>query len=128
MKIDDAAARLEALADAVGSIAVLASSIAIALGAWTGIDVLVALAIAAFIVPRAIQLLRQSADILLESAPAGLDPLEIVAASTQVPGVVAAQPPARAADRRDQDRSVVRDGDGLGLERLHDRERHGRAR
>jgi cobalt-zinc-cadmium efflux system protein len=83
------AARLEASADAVGSVAVLGSSIAIALGAWSGIDVLVALAIAAFIVPRAFQLLRQSADILLESAPAGLDPGEIVAAGNDVPGVIA---------------------------------------
>ena len=83
------AARLEASADAVGSVAVLGSSIAIALGAWSGIDVLVALAIAAFIVPRAVQLLRQSADILLESAPAGLDPGEIVAASNDVPGIIA---------------------------------------
>ncbi len=83
------AARLEAVADSLGSVAVLASSIAIALGAWSGIDVLVALAIAAFIVPRALQLLRQSADILLESAPEGLDPFEIVAAGREVPGVVA---------------------------------------
>jgi cobalt-zinc-cadmium efflux system protein len=83
------AARLEAFADALGSIAVLASSIAIAFGAWSGIDVLVALAIAAFIIPRAIQLLRQAADILLESAPVGLDPVEIVTASSEVPGVVA---------------------------------------
>jgi cobalt-zinc-cadmium efflux system protein len=83
------AASLEAAADALGSVAVLASSAAIALGAWSGIDVLVALAIAVLVVPRAVHILRQAGDILLESAPEGIDPREIVAASHEVQGVVA---------------------------------------
>ncbi|MCC7362819.1 MAG: cation transporter [Dehalococcoidia bacterium] len=83
------AARLEAGADALSSVAVVASAAAIALGAWDGLDVVVALAIAAFVVPRSLLLLRHAADILLESAPPGLDPAEIMAAGSTVDGVVA---------------------------------------
>lgn len=83
------AATLEASADALTSVAVIASAGFIAFGGWAGADTVAGLLIVAFIVPRAILLLRQAADILLESAPAGLDPAEIVAASRSVTGVVA---------------------------------------
>jgi cobalt-zinc-cadmium efflux system protein len=83
------AARLEAAADAVSSVAVLASAAFIALGGWRGTDVVVALGIAAFIVPRAFALLRQAASILLESAPPGLDPRQVMEASSTVEGVIA---------------------------------------
>ncbi len=82
------AAMFEAVADALGSIGVIASAVAIALGAWSGVDAIVALAIAAFIVPRAVHLLRQAAEILLESAPAGLDPVALASAAREVRGVV----------------------------------------
>ncbi|MGE5596378.1 MAG: cation diffusion facilitator family transporter [Hyphomicrobiales bacterium] len=83
------AAFVEAVADALSSVGVVVSAIAIALGAWSGLDTIVGLAIAAFILPRAWALLRQSSDILLEAAPAGLDPAEIIAAGSAVPGVLA---------------------------------------
>ena len=83
------AASLEATADALGSVAVILSTAAIALGVWAAVDTLVALAIAALIVPRAIHLLRQAANILLESVPEGLDPAEIITASNDVEGVIA---------------------------------------
>ena len=83
------AARLEAGADALGSVAVIISTAFIALGGWQGVDVLVALAIAIFIIPRAWNLLRQAGEILLESAPAGLDPAAIIAATSEVEGVIA---------------------------------------
>lgn len=82
-------ATLEAMADALGSVAVIVSSTAIALGAWRGIDALVALVIAGLIVPRAFSLLRQAGSILMESAPRGLEPDVIAAAATEVRGVVA---------------------------------------
>ena len=82
-------ATLEAMADALGSVAVIVSSTAIALGAWHGIDALVALAIAALIIPRAVALLRQAGSILMESAPRGLEPDAIAAAATEIRGVVA---------------------------------------
>lgn len=83
------AALLEAAADAAGSVAVLASTAFIALGGWKGADALVGLAIAGLILPRGVHLLRQAADILLESVPPGLEPAEIVEAAHAVPGVVA---------------------------------------
>lgn len=83
------AASLEATADAAGSVAVIFSTIAIAMGAWAGLDIVVALAIAALIVPRAVHLFRQATDILLESVPEGLDPAEIVAEGNKVDGVIA---------------------------------------
>ncbi|MCL4230155.1 MAG: cation diffusion facilitator family transporter [Dehalococcoidia bacterium] len=82
------AALFEAFADALGSVGVIVSAVAMTLGAWRGIDAIVALAIAAFIVPRAVHLLRQSADILLESAPAGLDPATLASAAREVRGVI----------------------------------------
>lgn len=82
-------ATLEAMADALGSVAVIVSSAAIALGAWRGIDTLVALAIAGLIVPRAFTVLRQAGSILMESAPRGLEPETISAAATEVRGVLA---------------------------------------
>lgn len=83
------AARLEATADAVSSVGVVLSAIAIAFGAWEGLDVLVALAIAAFILPRAWVLLRHAGEILLESAPRGLDIEEVVREAERIEGVVA---------------------------------------
>lgn len=83
------AAATEAMADALGSIAVIVSGTLIAMGAWSGIDAVAGLLIAAFIVPRAVQLLRQAGDILLESAPANLDLAEIVEAGREVRGVIA---------------------------------------
>jgi cobalt-zinc-cadmium efflux system protein len=83
------AAALEASVDAVGSVAVVISAVVIALGGWAGLDALVGLAIAALVIPRALSLLRQSGDILLESAPPGLDPVAIESAALAVKGVVA---------------------------------------
>lgn len=83
------AATLEATVDAIGSVAVIISAIVIAMGGWAGIDALTGLAIAALVVPRAWSLLRQAGDILLESAPAGLEPERIEAAAREVDGVLA---------------------------------------
>ena len=83
------AAKLEAASDAAGSVLVIVSTAFIALGGWSGVDALTGVAIALFILPRAWTLLRQAADILLESAPAGLDPEAIIAASSAVEGVIA---------------------------------------
>jgi cobalt-zinc-cadmium efflux system protein len=83
------AATLEASVDAAGSVAVVVSAAIITLGGWPGIDAIVGLAIAAFVLPRAWSLLRQSGDILLESAPSGLEPSAIGAAAREVRGVIA---------------------------------------
>lgn len=83
------AATLEATVDAVGSVAVIVSAGIIALGGWEGIDAVAGLAIAALVVPRALTLLKASGEILLESAPAGVEPGAIEAAALDVEGVVA---------------------------------------
>ncbi len=70
-------AYVEVLADAAGSVGVIAAS---ALIAWTGRpvwDVVVALAIAAFVVIRAVALGRQVLAVLGQHAPVGVDPAAV---------------------------------------------------
>ena len=67
------AAYLEVLMDSAGSLGVLAAGIGIARTGWTWLDLLVSGLIAIFVFPRAIQLLRQSAHILLEGTPGEID-------------------------------------------------------
>jgi cobalt-zinc-cadmium efflux system protein len=67
------AAFLEVGNDALGSLAVIAASIVIALTGWTRADAVAALVIGALILPRSLLLLRETIDVLLESTPRGLD-------------------------------------------------------
>jgi len=67
------AAFLEVMNDALGSLAVIVAAVVIATTGWQGADAVAALLIGALILPRAFGLLRQTVDVLLESAPAGLD-------------------------------------------------------
>jgi len=83
------AATLEASVDAAGSVAVVVSATIIALGGWPGVDAITGLAIAALVVPRGWSLLRQAGDILLESAPHGVDPAAVESAALEVQGVIA---------------------------------------
>ena len=67
------AAFLEVLNDALGSVAVIASALVIATTGWTQVDAIVSLLIAALIVPRALILLRDTIEVLMETTPKGLD-------------------------------------------------------
>ncbi|MDQ1564807.1 MAG: cobalt-zinc-cadmium efflux system protein [Actinomycetota bacterium] len=67
------AAFLEVLNDALGSIAVIAAAVVIALTGWTRADAVAALLIGALILPRSLVLLRDTVNVLLESTPRGLD-------------------------------------------------------
>lgn len=69
------AAYLELAMDAAGSFAVLAAGIGVGIGGmrWAWLDLAVSAAIAILVLPRAVGLLRQSAHILLEGAPADVD-------------------------------------------------------
>jgi cobalt-zinc-cadmium efflux system protein len=67
------AAYLEVFTDMLSSLAVLGAAIAIPLTGWKWLDAAVSAAVALFILPRAIGLLRQSAHILLEGAPGEID-------------------------------------------------------
>lgn len=66
-------AYLEVLGDALGSIAVLISASINLLTGWYDADAVASLVIAAMIVPRAISLLREVGEVLLESTPRGVD-------------------------------------------------------
>ena len=66
-------AYLEVLGDALGSVAVLVSATVILLTDWYPADAIASLVIAAMIVPRAISLLREVAEVLLESTPRDVD-------------------------------------------------------
>jgi cobalt-zinc-cadmium efflux system protein len=67
------AAYLEVFTDMLSSLAVLGAAIAIPLTGWRWLDAAVSAAVALFILPRAIGLLKQSAHILLEGAPGEID-------------------------------------------------------
>jgi len=66
-------AMFEVMADALGSVGVMVSAVVLVTTGWAPIDVLISIAIAALVVPRAISLLRQAISILLEATPAGFD-------------------------------------------------------
>lgn len=67
------AARLEVLNDTLGSVAVIAAAIVLMLTGWQRADSVAAILIGLLILPRAIRLLRETANVLLESTPPGLD-------------------------------------------------------
>jgi cobalt-zinc-cadmium efflux system protein len=78
---------LEVVADALGSVGVIAAAIVIALTGWGQADAVAALLIGVLIVPRAIGLLRESVSVLLETTPRGLDLDEVRAHLLRQPHV-----------------------------------------
>jgi cobalt-zinc-cadmium efflux system protein len=67
------AAFLEVVNDALGSVAVVAAAIVIAITGWQRADTVAALLIGLLILPRAAKLLWETMSVLLESTPPGLD-------------------------------------------------------
>lgn len=67
------AAFLEVLNDALGSVAVVIAAIVLQTTGWRPVDTVAALVVGALILPRAVRLLHEAIDILLESAPRDLD-------------------------------------------------------
>lgn len=80
-------AYLEVLGDALGSVAVIVSAAIIAITGWYTADVLASLAIAALIFPRAISLLRDVVNVLMESTPSDVDIEQIREHIIETPGV-----------------------------------------
>ncbi|MFF9813259.1 cation diffusion facilitator family transporter [Streptomyces sp. NPDC014006] len=68
---------LEVAADALGSVAVIIAAGVILLTGWQAADPIASLVIAVMIVPRTVKLLRETLDVLLESAPKGVDMAEV---------------------------------------------------
>ncbi len=83
------AAYLEVVTDAVGSLAVIATSLAIPVTGWKWLDPAVSAAVALWILPRGIALLRQTAHILLEGAPGEIDTGRLRTQILRLPGVEA---------------------------------------
>ena len=81
-------AYLEVLGDLLGSLAVIAAGIWIALTGWMAADVWASVLIAVMILPRAWQLLRDVLQVLLEAAPAHVDVGQVRDHLLNVDGVV----------------------------------------
>lgn len=80
-------AYLEVLADTLGSVMVLVSAGIILTTGWQAADPIASLLIGLMIVPRTVKLLRETVNVLLESAPEGVDMDEVRAHITALPGV-----------------------------------------
>ncbi|MFF7639397.1 cation diffusion facilitator family transporter [Streptomyces canus] len=68
---------LEVAADALGSLAVIVSAAVILTTGWQAADPIASLVIGVMIVPRTFKLLRETLDVLLESAPKDVDMTEV---------------------------------------------------
>jgi len=79
---------LEVVGDALGSVAVLVAAAVIAITGDLRADPIASLVIAALIVPRAVRLLRDAAEVLLEGTPRGVDLVEVRRHMLAQPGVV----------------------------------------
>jgi cobalt-zinc-cadmium efflux system protein len=80
-------AYLEVMGDALGSVAVIVAALLITTLSWFLADPIASLLIAAMIVPRAVSLLRDVAEVLLESTPKDVDLEELRAHMTGMDGV-----------------------------------------
>ncbi|CAN5579390.1 cation diffusion facilitator family transporter [soil metagenome] len=74
-------------ADALGSLAVVASGAVILATGWLQADPVASLAVAALILASSVRLVLEPLDVLMESAPAGLDVESLGAELCQVDGV-----------------------------------------
>ena len=83
-----AGARAHVLADLYGSAAAITAGAVIVFGGPAEIDALAALTVAALILRSGWSLLRASTRVLLEAAPAGLDPDEVGRTLAAMPGIV----------------------------------------
>ena len=65
-------AYLEVLGDLMGSVAVIAAAVVLALTGWRQADAVASIVVALLIVPRTVGLLREAIDVLLEATPRGM--------------------------------------------------------
>jgi cobalt-zinc-cadmium efflux system protein len=78
---------LEVFGDLLGALGTMLAAVIILRTGWTSADPLISAVIGLLIVPRALALLRNVVDVLLESTPRHLDTHAIEAAMRGVPGV-----------------------------------------
>lgn len=82
-------AYLEILGDTFGAAAVLAAGVVVALTGLHEADGIAAILIGVLIVPRALRLLRESLEVLMEATPKGVDLAEVRRHILEAPGVSA---------------------------------------
>ncbi len=82
------AAYLEVMGDLLGSLAVVVSAAIIALTGWRRADAVASAAVALLIVPRAVSLLREAVDVLLEATPKGISLEDVRRHLLEAPHVV----------------------------------------
>lgn len=80
-------AYLEVLADLLGSVAVIAGAVVIAITGWNWVDPLLGALIGLWVLPRTWTLLSQSLNILLEGVPEGVEIAHLQADLEALPGV-----------------------------------------
>jgi len=78
---------LHVLGDLAGSVATVLAALVIRATGWTPVDPIVSAAIGALIVAGGWRLMKESAEVLLEGTPPGLDYATIMDAMRSVPGV-----------------------------------------
>lgn len=83
-------AMLHALGDLLGSLAAVSAGLVIATTGWTRADPVASIALTALIVVGAWRLVRHSADVLLDAAPAGADAEHVGGVIVGVDGVIEA--------------------------------------
>ncbi|KQY60116.1 cation transporter [Aeromicrobium sp. Root495] len=81
-------AYLEVVGDALGSVAVLVAAGVVLVTGWHQADAVASLVIAAMIVPRAVSLLREVVEVLLESTPKDVDLAQLREHLLRADGVV----------------------------------------
>jgi cobalt-zinc-cadmium efflux system protein len=81
-------AYVDAMADAAGSVGVIAAAVVIAVSGWDPIDPIVAIVIGVWILPRAWRLAASALRVLLQVAPAHVDLAAIRRDLMALPGVV----------------------------------------
>lgn len=81
-------AYLEVLGDMLGSVAVIAAAVVIAVTGWVRADVVASVLVALMILPRTWSLLREATDILLEATPRGVDLAAVREHILNTPGVL----------------------------------------
>lgn len=79
-------AMLHVIGDLLGSVAAVIAAVVIALSGWTRIDPLLSIVVAVLIGFSAYRLLRETAHILLEGAPKGIDPAAVARELATVSG------------------------------------------
>lgn len=82
-------AYLEVLSDTLGSVGVVLAGLVVLATGFDRADVVVSVAIALFMIPRTLLLLREAFGVLMENAPRELDLERMKADMLQVPGVTA---------------------------------------